>query len=298
MDTFDTILFESAAVRIGRFLCPARHPRFHDTGPTEGFLFVFPRTAVRIVHPGRPPIDADPTVVTLYNRGQRYRREKLSEEGDLCEFFSVDPAWILEAVRPYDPAALEAPDRPFRRTHGPSDARAYLFQRLLVTRLLDGAQAPDPLAVEESVVRLLRRVVDGVYGSQPVPRAKRPGTGRAHGELVDRARCVLRSKFQEPLDLASLAREVGTSPFHLCRVFHQRTGTTLHAYRDQLRLRAALHAVADTRHDLGWVGMDLGYATPSHFSHAFKTAFGLTPTAFRQRASAARLSELSNLLTA
>lgn len=298
MNTFDTILFESPSVRIGRFLCPARHPRFHDTGPTEGFLFVFPRTAVRIVHPGRPPIDADPNVVTLYNRGQRYRREKLSEEGDLCEFFSVDPAWILEAVHPYDPATADAPDRPFRRTHGPSDARSYLFQRLLVTRLLDGAPAADPLAVEESVARLLRRVVAGVYAANPVPRAARPGTGRAHADLVDRARRALSQRFREPLGLETLARAVGASPFHLCRVFHRRTGTTLHAYRDQLRLRAALHAVAERGDDLGRVGLDLGYATPSHFSHAFRAAFGLTPTDLRRRASAARLAELSNLLTA
>ena len=297
MGDLDTILFESDTVRVGRFACPVRHPRFNDTGPIGGFLFVFPRTAVRIVHPGRPPIDADPNVVTLYNRGQRYRREKLSEDGDHCEYFSVDPAWIVEAVSPYDPAAAEVSDRPFRRTHGPSDARSYLVQRLLVKRLLS-EPAPDALTVEESVARLLRRVVAGVYGTGSPPRLARPGTARAHAALVERARRVLTFRYRDRLGLATLAREVGASPFHLCRVFHRHTGTTLHAYRDQLRLRAALEAAADTEHDFTTVGMDLGYSSPSHFTHAFRTAFGLTPTEFRRRASTARLADLSNLLTA
>jgi AraC family transcriptional regulator len=95
--------------------------------------------------------------------------------------------------------------------------------------------------------------------------------------------------------------------FHLARVFKARTGFSLHAYRTQLRLRAALERVAP-RHgagpalrlrsgqaprrgsghggrdvDLIDIALDLGFSSHSHFTEAFRRNFGTTPSAVRNR---------------
>ncbi len=47
--------------------------------------------------------------------------------------------------------------------------------------------------------------------------------------------------------LGELAGSVGSSPYHLLRLFRAETGSTIHQYRMQLRLTAA------ARHDSGWL---------------------------------------------
>ena len=86
--------------------------------------------------------------------------------------------------------------------------------------------------------------------------------------------------------------------YHLARVFKERTGLTLHAYRDQLRLRASLDPVAEGRADLTELALDLGYSSHSHFTDAFRRAFGAPPRAIRRAATAAELLEMSKILEA
>jgi AraC-like DNA-binding protein len=84
-----------------------------------------------------------------------------------------------------------------------------------------------------------------------------------------------------------IAARVGTSPFHLARVFRRDAGQTIHAYVHQLRLRTALARVMD-REDLSRVAADLGYASHSHFTALFRRAFGVPPTAARDHAQPGR----------
>ena len=70
--------------------------------------------------------------------------------------------------------------------------------------------------------------------------------------------------------------------FHLARVFKARTGFSLHAYRNQLRLRAALERLAEPGVDLIDIALDLGFSSHSHFTETFRRSFGKTPSAVRQ----------------
>ena len=60
----------------------------------------------------------------------------------------------------------------------------------------------------------------------------------------------------------------------------------MHAYRVQLRLRHALERVAEPAADLASVALDLGFASHSHFTAAFRRAYGRTPGDFRRAARA------------
>jgi AraC-like DNA-binding protein len=130
----------------------------------------------------------------------------------------------------------------------------------------------DALALDEAVLQLFDAV------ARP---SKAPAAGDArHAELVEDARAALSERLDEPLPLATLARRLGRSAFHLCRVFRARTGSTLHAYRQQLRLRAALAWLEDGA-DVTRVALDAGFSSHSHFTAAFRLAFGTTPSRFR-----------------
>lgn len=69
-------------------------------------------------------------------------------------------------------------------------------------------------------------------------------------------------------------------------MFRQRTGWSLHAYRDQLRLRHAVEWVLDGTRRLTDVALELGYASHSHFTDRFRASYGFAPTELRARARA------------
>jgi AraC-like DNA-binding protein len=99
------------------------------------------------------------------------------------------------------------------------------------------------------------------------------------------------------LSLSDIAREGDVSVFRVCRVFRAATGSTLHAYRNQMRLQAALERLGGGE-SLTEVALDLGYSSHSHFTAAFRELFGVTPSSVRnppvsRRKGAPRLSRAS-----
>jgi AraC-like DNA-binding protein len=89
-------------------------------------------------------------------------------------------------------------------------------------------------------------------------------------------------RFGERLTLADLAHTAGCSSFHLARIFRAQMGTTLHAHLTQVRLRAAMERLVP-RADLAGLSFELGFSSHSHFTSAFRRAFGATPSAVRAR---------------
>ena len=292
---FDTPLFTSPLVKIASFRADPAHPQFRNSGPTENHIFVFPRTSVRIQHVDKAPFITSPNVVTFYNRDQVYLRDRVTRDGDACEWFALDPGLLLDAVRSHDPSATDRPDHPFLFTHGPSDPRTYLLQRLLVRHLIEAGPL-DSLFVEETVVRLFDRVLASAFRvfEPPAAPAKEP-RGRSF-ETVEAAQAVLAARYREPLSLEEIAQQAGVSVFHLCRLFRRRTGFSLHAWQTQLRLREALERVTEPGIDLTDLALDLGYSSHSHFTAAFRQAFGMPPSALHAAATARRARELADRL--
>jgi AraC family transcriptional regulator len=276
----DVVVFESPLVRIGRWRCPADHPQFVDSGPTSEAFFVFPREGVWIAHDGREPFVADANTVTYYNEGQTFRRRKLSARGDQCEWFALAPEAIAGTLSAYEPAAVDRPAAPFPFTHGPSDPESYLRQRM-VFQHVSNESSPDCLFVEEAVLSILSDVTRLAYAHE-APRAGPRRRPRRDVDLTEAARDVIARRFTDNLSLSEIAREVGSSVFHLARIFKVRTGFTLHAYRNQLRLRAALDRLREPGIDLIDIALDLGFSSHSHFTETFRRNFGKTPSAVRE----------------
>jgi AraC family transcriptional regulator len=277
---FDQIVFDSGLVRVGSFRCHPSHPSFHDTGPARNFCFVFPRTAVEIEHEHERAFVANPNVVTFYNKGQAYVRNPISAEGDRCDWFGMDIDIVRDVVKAFDPSVEYRPDTPFRFTHGWSDARTYLLQRRLLERLAAG-DVDESLTVEESVVSLLESVIRSAYCvPSPAPRSMDP---KQH-DIVRHTEKVLSTHLDERLSLRRVASEVGISAYHLCRIFHRATGTTLHDYRQKVRLRWSLENVAGSDRRLVDIALDAGFSSHSHYTSTFRREFAQTPSSVRARA--------------
>lgn len=102
---------------------------------------------------------------------------------------------------------------------------------------------------------------------------------RDHHRLAEEAKALLTERACCNDSLESLAHVLHISAFHLARVFRERTGFSLHAYRTHLRLRLALERLSGAGTDLGWMARELGFSSHAHFTGVFNSVFGEPPSA-------------------
>lgn len=132
-------------------------------------------------------------------------------------------------------------------------------------------------ALEERVVWWLAALV------RPCARHAAPATSltRRTRDAVHDVERVLSERWGEAVSLSDLSRAVGLSVFHLCRAFRRLTGRTMHEYRETLRLRDSLDALQQGRRPITDIALDAGFSSHSHYTAAFRRAFGQTPSAIR-----------------
>lgn len=87
----------------------------------------------------------------------------------------------------------------------------------------------------------------------------------------------LRLRYAEQGPLSEVAEAAHTTVFHACRVFRRATGTTLHGYRRELRLRHALAMLIDSDAPLADIAASTGFASQSHLTNQFRARFATTP---------------------
>ena len=209
---------------------------------------------------------ADPVTVTLWNRGA-FRVRHPAGGGDQCTAFRLTEAGTRALRELAPPRVRQRARRTFAMPSHPLDGRAYLLHRRAV------AGARDALAVEEAGLGFLRMIGAGASALPAGPHANRH---------VDRARDFIAARFRERLTLAGIAREVQCSPFHLGRLFRQATGVTLYRAVVRLRLREGLERLLDQPGQVAAIALDLGFASHSHFTDAFRAEFGCSPSAARR----------------
>jgi AraC-like DNA-binding protein len=273
MSGAERIVFGTDLVSIGMFRCPPDHAAFPG-GLVDDWLIVFPRTAVRIERAEAPPIVADPTVAVLYDPPSPYRRYLVDPRGDLCDYFAVDSS-ITEELSSVVGADVT---QRFREGHRRAESTVYLSQR----RLFDLAvgEDADPVAIEEGVLGMALAVLSA-GGEAEAPAPHRAATRARHRDLALDTAEFLGSSFTQPLRLSEIALQVGSAPHHLTRIFKRYTGMSIHERITELRLKRALEILGDGDSDLARLAIDLGFSSHSHFSRAFKTAFGLSPSRYR-----------------
>jgi len=274
-------VFETERVAIGLFRCPVSYASFRNTGPADRCIVVFPRTSVWIQHEGARPFLADPTIATIYNRSQHYERFAASPHGDRCEWFAVTDDLAREIAATVDDESRDA-ERPFRSSWATSNLELYLRQRALFRRACTSRL--DALGAEEEVIAIVAAVLGATPARRPSSGCRRESVMRRHSDLAEAAKAELQRTLGENRSVHDIASSLGTSPYHLCRVFRACTGRTLHEHRTELRVRAALEMFegsSEGQTSLSRVAHTLGFSSHSHFVQAMRLRAGMTPGSAR-----------------
>ena len=182
--------------------------------------------------------------------------------GHAAVVINPDPQ-ILEALCPAGGVA-KAP--PFVDVARPMPQRL----RLLAHHLRAFGQGDlDDLQRDEWTIGTLKQALG--TSSRPYIRASK---------VVDRAKEVLHGLGFERLGLERIASYVGVNPVYLTQEFTRTQGMPLYRYLKNIRLGRALLELKHCN-DITGLALDLGFSSHSHFSAAFKAAFGVTPTDYR-----------------
>lgn len=96
-------------------------------------------------------------------------------------------------------------------------------------------------------------------------------------ERVQKVIAVLRENLAETPALEAIGKRVGCSHFHLSRIFSQETGQSIFQHLRRLRMERAAELLREGRMNVTQVSLEVGYASPSHFSMAFHETYGCCP---------------------
>ena len=268
----DQTLLGTPSVEVRDVCCDGacRHKSAQECASVTQLVFPYRGTYVR--HLGRDDAVAEANQVLFFNAGEGYQVSHPVPGGDTSLVVVVEEALLREL-------ATDAPLRPssalaFHQQRLRIDPRTQALVALLRHSLHQGVA--EPLEAESLALTLVQRAL----GPRTTHAA---GASIGRRRLADRTKLVLAHDLSRRWTLAEIAVEVGCSPVYLTQVFRQVEGLPLYRYQMRLRLARALDLLMQYD-DLTALGLDLGFSSHSHFSAAFREAYGRSPSTFRQSA--------------
>lgn len=93
----------------------------------------------------------------------------------------------------------------------------------------------------------------------------------------------IKEHFREKITLESLSGIFHLSPAYLCRFFHQKNGTSLRYYLQNLRLEYAANLLRSSDLSIYDICLDSGFMSAPHFTKVFREKYGVTPSQMRKR---------------
>jgi AraC family transcriptional regulator len=233
---------------------------------------VFPYRGVYVRRLGRDEAVAEANQALFFNAAEGYRVSHPVPGGDASLTLVISEGDLRElAPRAFlrDGAALA-----FRQQRLRIDPQAQALVAQLGHSLRHNTA--EPLEAESLALTLARRAL----GPRTTHAA---GASVGRRRLADRVKLALATDLARRWTLAEIATEVGGSPVYLTQVFKQVEGLPLYRYQLRLRLARALDLLAQYD-DLTALSLDLGFSSHSHFSAAFREAYGRSPSEFRRTA--------------
>jgi AraC family transcriptional regulator len=267
-------LLKTPTVAITETYCQGscRHQSVEECTATT--QLVFPYRGVYVRHVGNDQAVAEANQVLFFNATEGYRVSHPLPGGDASLTLVIGESQLRElAPRTF---LHNGTTLAFRQQRRRIDARAQALVALLRHSLRQ--KIAEPLEAESLALTLVQRAL----GPRTTHAA---GASIGRQRLVDRAKLVLASDLARRWMLAEIAAEMRCSPVYLTQIFRQVEGLPLYRYQLRLRLARALDLLPQYD-DLTTLSLDLGFSSHSHFSAAFRGAYGRSPSEFRQSALA------------
>ncbi len=262
-------LLSSEIVLVRDVVCSGECRHRSDEECAHATHLVFPYRGIFVRHVGRDDAVAESNQVLFFNPYEGYQVSHPVAGGDACLDLRLDEGALRELV---PTELLRRGGTAFLMQRRRIDPRAQALVALLRHSLQRGVA--EPLEAETLALTLVRRAL-----GERTSHAASASAGRR--KLVDRAKLVMASDLARRWTLAEIASEVGVSPVYLTQVFAQVEAVPLYRYHLRLRLARALDLLGD-HDDLTQLGLELGFSSHSHFSAAFRQAYGRTPAEFQR----------------
>ena len=256
---------------MGEFSCPPDSDRWNELNWSgERPLVVIGavgKTAVRISVDGTSYVSTANEAL-IYDADVEYRRQLVSDGGDSAIFLALDPSLYGESGHAANPSR-----RPAIRQRR-CDPQTFALGQSILAELR--RSVPDLLAVDEWTLTIVDRL------AQPA----RPELGAGyrarttHHAAINEVKTMLAGEADRRWTLNELGAAAHYSPYFLSRLFRRLTGSTIAAYRRQLRLCESLDALGPGA-DLSAIAAEFGFSSHSHYTREFHAAFGCTPSQAR-----------------
>src|SRR5262245_2479918 len=240
-------LFEDQDVTLARYDHPEGEVHTDpDLEEAEGHAVSFIERGSFQVHRGRESWRLSSGSLFVTRPGLRYRcSHDRATPDDVCLSLRCSEAVLDEASKPWRTFVPVAPL---------TNRLAFLHHEL-DRAVEDGVE---PMAVPV----LARQIVRAL--SVPGRRLHRPSQLAWYAERIRAARDVMARRYAEPLSIETLGREVGVSPFHLSRVFHELVGEPPHRHLVRIRLERAARSLRAGA-SVTRASLDAGFPNLGHF---------------------------------
>ena len=93
---------------------------------------------------------------------------------------------------------------------------------------------------------------------------------------------LIEERLANPPSLVEMATAIGVSRRHFCRAFKQSTGKAPYTYLADYRMKQAVAMLSGTELTATEIALACGFSSSSHFTFAFRRAFGVSPLEYRR----------------
>ena len=155
-----------------------------------------------------------------------------------------------------------------------------IWQTVLKLKSQIGSANPSDRMYAEALGGLLAHELLRLHGT--VPSSKPANRGGLAGWQQKRIIDFMEEHLAEDISLNALADLARLSPYHFLRCFKTSFGEPPHRYWTRRRIERAMALMGNPRASVTDIALDVGYATTSAFSVAFRRITGQTPTDYRR----------------
>ena len=132
-------------------------------------------------------------------------------------------------------------------------------------------EVPEPLLLEYALKMLLTLIL------------RNNSEERSRGGMLGDVLQYIHVHYTEPITLDQLADLEHISKSYLSRQFKQRTGQTVIAYINSLRIEMAKHLLTGTQESVNEIAYQVGFESPKYFYRTFRAYAGDSPASFRRQ---------------
>lgn len=157
------------------------------------------------------------------------------------------------------------------------EPRQPALYRKLLFRVIESWLSPDPLdklVAQAAGTELLLEIVRD--------HAEEAGRLTRSADTLQWVESYLSFHLAEPISVPDMAKRAHLSPSRFRDVFRMKYGMPPHQYLVQMRLSHAKELLSTTNFSLVQISEYCGFTDASHFSNAFKKAYGCSPGAYRK----------------